>query len=741
MKSTTFGGTLQTLSPVFSSDTQFLLVGCGARIKCYNIETGLLYNVLETGKTHELTHLQVVGNQVYASADKNLYLWDYNANLLLEVFETESVIHKFLVSDRECFIITKTEKLNRIGPKTGIPEDYTLAQLVKLNLDSRKTQVMYESMNEKLLDLCELQDQLVLVGLNSYMYLSDNGLKRYKSQSKLTCVAGHPTQNMIALGDSIGRIFLAYGNGKSEPKMTEMHWHAHQVNDLCFTGDGVYLLSGGEEAVLVMWQLETGSKAFVPRLGSEIVHVSIAPQHTFYCVGQKDNSIQLISTGDMNVFRTFSGIKAAHLDQKMYPTSVFHLDPINRHLVLNGLPGTLQYYSAIGDHSIKEFDVTNRNRVSKTESKDLRQTHVRFAQHSQDGMWLVTLESRKNDDFDDEYVLKFYQYDLDLQNYFLNTRVDMPHQKDVNSLSLSHGKNGLFCVTTSVDKTFKIYECVQGKTQACWMVRTTHRYNHLVPNSAQFCEDDSFLAVGFGPVLSLWDHRTGQLLHTLSCCATGDDIQKIIFSQQFLITQSKYRLDVWNLLTGSVYWSMMVSLKDIAKDPRTNKFCCVREEGEGGNVCVFDPKSPAPIMIQPLEGKPLHVCYIPTSGDSELIVLDKQFVLHRWSDQTQVQVEPKKQKKSGFGSLLTGPKQVFEKKMDVNNQDFGFFKTPSHILAPPSKMVLSVLRTMLEPKKIVEEQAKTVDMDTAEEFVQPVQSIPDVGSLSKWVSQLVIEHQ
>ena len=30
-----------------------------------------------------------------------------------------------------------------------------------------------------------------------------------------------------------------------------MHWHAHAVGALCFSPDGNFLLSGGQEAVLV----------------------------------------------------------------------------------------------------------------------------------------------------------------------------------------------------------------------------------------------------------------------------------------------------------------------------------------------------------------------------------------------------------------------------------------------------------------------------------------------------------
>jgi NET1-associated nuclear protein 1 (U3 small nucleolar RNA-associated protein 17) len=36
--------------------------------------------------------------------------------------------------------------------------------------------------------------------------------------------------------------------------------HAHIVRSMAFTKDGSYLVSGGEEAVLVIWQITTGEK-------------------------------------------------------------------------------------------------------------------------------------------------------------------------------------------------------------------------------------------------------------------------------------------------------------------------------------------------------------------------------------------------------------------------------------------------------------------------------------------------
>ncbi|KEP65888.1 UNVERIFIED_CONTAM: WD domain, G-beta repeat-containing protein [Hammondia hammondi] len=54
-----------------------------------------------------------------------------------------------------------------------------------------------------------------------------------------------------------------------------LHWHAHAVTALAFSDDGLLLLSGGEEGVLVLWHTRQAfHRQFLPRLGAPIFHVS-----------------------------------------------------------------------------------------------------------------------------------------------------------------------------------------------------------------------------------------------------------------------------------------------------------------------------------------------------------------------------------------------------------------------------------------------------------------------------------
>ena len=139
-----------------------------------------------------------------------------------------------------------------------------------------------------------------------------------------------------------------YGDMDGSLIKTKLHWHPHAVADLCFSTDGkylmilsiylcpspsicvlihisstciyiylcprpsiyiyvsscqtsninilhlyspqgTYLLSGGEESVLVLWQLATEQKHFRPRLSAPIVGVACCPGDQTFAASLESN--------------------------------------------------------------------------------------------------------------------------------------------------------------------------------------------------------------------------------------------------------------------------------------------------------------------------------------------------------------------------------------------------------------------------------------------------------------------
>lgn len=152
---------------------------------------------------------------------------------------------------------------------------------------------------------------------------------RVNAVSPVTCVVVHPYEDTIATGHSDGIITLWFlKDDMSISCKTQMHWHAHAVGALSFSCEGTYLLSGGEEAVLVVWQTATGNKRFLPRLGSPIIGISLDAKDVRYCTMGADNSIRVIDAASFTISQTVQGLKVGHFSNSMC-TSVMCIDPSN----------------------------------------------------------------------------------------------------------------------------------------------------------------------------------------------------------------------------------------------------------------------------------------------------------------------------------------------------------------------------------------------------------------------------
>lgn len=289
------------------------------------------------------------------------------------------------------------------------------------------------------------------------------GFTKLVSPDKLTCLAFHPTDDYFATGDSKGVVRLWYCLNDSIPvgvagvekkaPTTTLHWHAHAVSSLAFTANGAYLLSGGEEAVLVIWQLHTGKKEFVPRVGTPIASITLSTargQEEEYLLGLSDASYVFVRSGTLRISRTIAKVKLGELfanywcrfclstsvdpaiisDRPPAGTSV----PLAAHAASSSLilpsshPSSLQTYSPLTLTLISELEVSPTNKISRRDEKPLEPSRVEYAVTSESGEWLATVDSRPAmGGFRGEVYLKLWSWDEKKGSWVLNTRIDRPH--------------------------------------------------------------------------------------------------------------------------------------------------------------------------------------------------------------------------------------------------------------------------------------------------------------------------
>lgn len=155
-----------------------------------------------------------------------------------------------------------------------------------------------------------------------------------------TCIACHPSDEIVITGDNSGRAVVWRNIFAKNKVQSVFHWHTLPLRALCFSSAGSYFYSGGEECVLVKWQLDNANeKKFLPRLAAEIEHLSVAPNNLYMAVATRDNAIRIVDN-QMNQINLIQHLVLG----KQYESGIIY-DPRTKALVMNGNQGHIQFYS------------------------------------------------------------------------------------------------------------------------------------------------------------------------------------------------------------------------------------------------------------------------------------------------------------------------------------------------------------------------------------------------------------
>ncbi|KAF9187055.1 WD repeat-containing protein 75 [Haplosporangium sp. Z 767] len=800
---------------VYTSDSNYIFSCNGKSIRILSIETGQVVRILSSsvedgGHSEKVT--TVILNpknplQLYsASLDGTIKLWDFNDAVLLKTYEvgvpiTHMVVHESL-SNHVYLITTKksTKKYDQYqARKSGGLRVKENSVLLRFSLASSQRKLVRLLKTRVCCGLAISSDGEYLVVAGRYKLhvihiAAGNGIEEggvtekdearfrcYLTPEKITCLAFHPTEGCIATGSETGRITLWYCFGKNvdRPVTTTMHWHAHQVTAIAFSADGTYLLSGGEEAVLVIWQLQTGHKQFLPRLGSEIKHITISPDQGLYAISHQDNSINVIRSVDLKIKTVIQGLKFAHVNHIANPLSTgLIIEPRNGHVVLNGTPGTIQFYDVVKEQHIMELEITPRNKVSRTDDKEIIQPQVMHCAFTSDkaARWMVTVDGRDDKETTPELYLKFWEYDDDAHTYVLNTRVDAPHSSAITSCMFNprQGNQAPMAVTTSLDGTFKIWELThQGEArrgieaERAWGCRSTGFYRDMIPHCAGFSSDGSLLAIAYGQIITLWNPYLNTLQGVLVQPPENRPVKHLTFlkNSPFLIAATKDHLYCWNLLTCSVWWSYQIKVDKLIASQTNSNFMvtCPDPTGTQGaqhRIFVFKPTSPKPVSTEVTGKKIRAATFMPdtTYGVKDgaedvesILIMNHGYdleILGRTIGDLQAEAlaeaekaralaaEAEKQKsmltdifgKSGKISSAEKKKErqqegasrgMVSKKNMVRNP---LFDAPSHVMAPVSSLYEAFMGQMLTQNKTAKEEAKAKKKKQQQEQAQEEQA-------------------
>jgi NET1-associated nuclear protein 1 (U3 small nucleolar RNA-associated protein 17) len=389
------------------------------------------------------------------------------------------------------------------------------------------------------------------------------GFAVIEPNQSFTALAVHPSELSLATGDKRGRIQIWYpfdagwwadffvARAERRPQFDGvitapsrvLHWHAHAVASLSYTPNGAYLTSGGEEAVLVFWQIESGHKEFVPRLGAPIVHITVSHSGDEVAVVLSDASALFVDAQQLKAKRSIASIKigaghAGHLEvelsarradasgipaQHLFDTPLA-AQPNTTTLVLpSSHPSSVQFYSPTTASHILELEVAPSNRISRAEDTPIEPARVERVAFAPASAWLATLDAWRTEHFAEESYLKLWSPTgaaIEV-GYKLDTRIDRPHggHRVTGMAFASVPEVGATLATCGLDGQTRLWTCPKGP--GSWRCHSAFGYRDLLPADLAWSADGSLLAVAYPRVVVLWAVPSCEVVGTFASPAAS----------------------------------------------------------------------------------------------------------------------------------------------------------------------------------------------------------------------------
>ncbi|KDN42709.1 hypothetical protein RSAG8_06666, partial [Rhizoctonia solani AG-8 WAC10335] len=366
---------VSSLPPLFTPDSRYFFTSAASSLQIFSTATGRLISTIPA-HSDTITALLLNphdSTQLFsASLDGTLKRWGTHHGALLETLRIDQPVthiatHSSLVD--ELFVVTTAnlsapslQPVTHIATHSSLVDELfvvTTANLSKNPDSSHVFRVTTKSKHQLPSPTSSLSDPpkaykssrtthvgktrratglavsacgeyLIVVGGNK-AYVSrtrgnaTRGFTTFISPDLLTCLAVHPTESYFATGDERGVVRLWYclndtavpatsdpSSSKSTAATTTLHWHAHAVSALSFAPSGAQLVSGGEEAVLVVWQLHSGQREYIPRVGAPIGAVSVCfgPNGGLeYAIALMDGGVVFVGSDTLRITRAVRRVR------------------------------------------------------------------------------------------------------------------------------------------------------------------------------------------------------------------------------------------------------------------------------------------------------------------------------------------------------------------------------------------------------------------------------------------------
>ncbi|CAL5220765.1 g2829 [Coccomyxa viridis] len=621
------GGTITAIGARASPDGQHIFAACAATVRIYSALTSALLAELR-GHTEDVTAIALDPNsptKVYsASLDGTVRHWEVSEGKLLQTFAVNAPVKSLVVPAQgvHAYVVTahatghNKGRVMRLSTVTGAVDPRAIA--------TSKPRALAVSQSGGYVSTVDKHT----VHVWSTQHPEWPSLKLHSTKA-LTCVALDAREERIAAGDVSGRIHIWNGFGSAvaaaagassggasdqpgQPGQAgrkrdvrdanlakeTLHWHAAAVSSLAFSTDGTYLLSGGREAVLVIWRLDSGAKTFLPRLQGALTAINPSPSDAAcYVVTQADNTIRLVNTAAMRVACSIHGLRPP---VKGVPKTVAVLVPGTGELALAGEGALLQIFDPSRNRHIDKVQVGHRNPAS-TKTLDAAAAdepgvpiHISHLAFSAEGASMATVDVHPSASASSAVgcSLKFWDRRASGASaggqplYSLNSHVPDPHRSPVTGLAYSPREH--MAASVSGDGRLAIWQRIAAKggpsaahmPSTTWRCFSTSTYRDEPMSAVAFSGDGSLVAVAMPGSVTLWDPAANSLVAVL---AHPPAASSVAVSSLSFVAETPYLVGVstdpqsqcvvvWNLITASVWWSAATPASCLAVDAKSGAF-------------------------------------------------------------------------------------------------------------------------------------------------------------------------
>ena len=442
-------------SMLWSHDDTHIFTSSGPQILIYETTSGSIIHKLTQHEDDVISLLvNPANNQQLLSTSKDgiTHVWDINDFSHLLFVNFMRGINAITANKSTAYILFSNGDVLKFPMKI-----FTSQGQEKLSKYlNAKSSVFTSKDSSTLLLFSKLEGEEHLLTFNQKNLLvfsaHSQELHCYQKTRPITCLAVHPSKPTLAYGSTIGRVYIWHSFTSGVENITRVHWHAHAVICMSFSSDGTYLMTGGEESVLVVWQIETLKKQFKPRIGGRIRRIAPSNSDQYTAVVTSDNIMKVLNSSNLELAFISQNMKYTPWPCGMTPCP--HLDSLILH---SSPPGWVQLYQPAVQSRLFEIDVTGLNVVSRPFSAQLNYMLVTHIAVSDDGKWMATAESR----YDKcvafrELRLRFWRYSPEEKSYDQVTCVERPHLSVV-AINFSPQSDSPMCVTCGEEGEFRIW--------------------------------------------------------------------------------------------------------------------------------------------------------------------------------------------------------------------------------------------------------------------------------------------